>query len=114
MALITCPNCLDKFYSKHKKNRWVEWFEGECYQCGWSFKIKDFEFDLIQPYNPLFEEVYHYHPEKAAQKIKKQKELDKELRKANIEKKHAQMVKQGKLKPWDLKYINKYVEERKL
>lgn len=107
MAIIVCPNCGNKFKSRRHKNRWVEWFEGLCERCGWHFKLKDTEYDFIQPSHPLYNEIYNNNPieiekaNKRAMERKRGNELDDMLTKWKI-----------KNKSYEYDYMKKYVEER--
>ena len=99
MIIIKCPKCFRYDRGKIKvrffENRWAKWFAGTCQECNNEFKLRDFEFDLIQPDSSFFEPIYKFNPELQAQKKRKEKEFAEEQRKAELEK----------------KYFNKYVRK---
>jgi len=101
-----CPNCQEIIWVHHGKNRWCEWFRGECWQCGYHFMLKDYMFDIIQPDSPFFELIYKYHPAKKALKEKKKRAFEEEQRKAKLEEKYDM---DKNMKPWVRADIKKRV-----
>ena len=85
---MQCPNCGESIVVFRGLNKWCSWFRGECYTCGYVFKLKDNEFDYIQPDSPFFELVYKYNPDSISEKNKKDYEKKKDKRKAELERKY--------------------------
>lgn len=110
--IINCPNCKRKIKAILKENRWVKWIEVSCEDCGYRKNIENFDF--IQPDSPFFKAVYGNNPiEKQKQEIRNRnwaKENLKDKREIELQLR----VRQGFLKPWELKDIKSYTRERRL
>ena len=107
---LHCPNCKNSFNVTHDENRWVEWFAGECWTCGYRFILKDTEFDSIQPNSPFFKLIYGYHPQGEKIERQRKKEYEKEQNKARLEEKY---YKDTKIKPWDRRALKRIVLEER-
>jgi ribosomal protein S27E len=85
---MQCPNCEESLIVFRGSNRWCTWFRGECFTCGYEFKLKDFEFDLVQPDSPFFGLIYKYDPDKLTAEKKKEYEKMEQRKKGELEKKY--------------------------
>lgn len=112
-----CPVCKTPFdiflYKDYSLNKALGIF-GECEECGFLLKISRRELDLIQPSNPLFKKVYGYNPYENYDKNKEEDKTKKEEQKIKLQEKYFKMRKEGKLKPWELDFIEKAVIQERI
>lgn len=92
---MKCPNCGESVLVAYGKNRWVEWFQGQCWTCGWRFILKDTEFDFVQPSSPFFKLIYNNDPEKETIKRKKLHEWEEQKKKEELERKYYDKYRGG-------------------
>ena len=111
---VSCPNCNSNIWIQHGKNRWAEWYDFNCETCGYKYKLRDYEFDLVQPSHPLFDEIYKDNPVKRIEAEKKAVERATENMKQEREDKLKSEVRKGNLKPWELKDVKNYTRSRGL
>jgi hypothetical protein len=76
--------------------------------------LKDTQFDYIQPDHPLFEEIYKYNPSVMEKKKSDDRMRQKERMKDDREIWLKVKVRQGRLKPWELKEVKSIAKDRGL
>lgn len=117
MYVSICPKCGERRLKyAEKENQFCKWIEGKCTGCGYEFKIKDYEYDFVQPDHPAFYYLYGNDPDayKKARFTKLLKDLKETKRKEGLEEKYWRMKKTGaykgrKLHDWEIDKIKQIV-----
>lgn len=107
-----CPDCTDTVQIDYHRNRWVEWFAGDC-DCDYEFRLLGKDFQYVQPSSLFFETIYGFNPAKDEEKERKQKEIEAINRKVQLEEKYKKQENEGELKPWERKTIEDIVLKEK-
>lgn len=103
-VMIKCPNCRFRtVLIAYGENMLARWFSGNC-QCGFKFKMRDYEFDYLQPSSPFFKMIYG-DPFLEAEQNKNKLKIVEENRKLNLEKKYDKQFS----KPWERKFVKDVV-----
>ena len=95
-----------------KSNRWVKWIEIYCSGCKYRENVENFDF--IQPTSPFFQAIYGNDPIALSKRQRREKESRDNNLKDDREIGLMLKVKEGILKPWEIKDVKSYTRERGL